>query len=91
LVARENLIEKAGCSLPVLMGSSALKPMELPAPSQVDSKVSMLKKGRNWIISASGGVAINANGVLEKVRKSDAPVAVRAKATPTASAKWCWD
>jgi hypothetical protein len=51
----------------------------------------MLKKGRNWIISASGGVMIRSWEVVEKARTSDAPVATRAKALPGPSPKWSWN
>jgi hypothetical protein len=91
MIAKENLPEKAGCSLSTLIGESTFKTVECPAPSQVDSKVSMLKKGRNWIISASGGVAIHPMEIVEKAKTSDAPAAVWGKATPGNSAKWCWN
>ena len=61
LVAHERLADKAGCNLPALMQESTLKTLELPAPTQVDSRVSMVKQGHNWIISASGGVNIRNN------------------------------
>ena len=51
LVAHERLADKAGCDLPALMQESTLKTLELPAPTQVDSRVSMVKQGHNWIIS----------------------------------------
>jgi hypothetical protein len=51
----------------------------------------MLKKGRNWVISASGGVAIRSWELVEKARTSDAPAATRAKALPAPSPKWSWN
>jgi hypothetical protein len=91
LIARENLSEKSGCSLPLLMDASLLKTQELPAPKEIDSKVTMLRNGRNWQISASGGVAIYCWGMLDKARKSEAPTVVRTKAAPSDAAKWCWN
>jgi hypothetical protein len=91
LVARENLPEKAGCNLPVLLDSAGLKTMELPAPAQVDSKVSMLKKGHNWVISASGGVLIHAFSVLEKAQKGVISDAVREGAVPGTGSNWWWN
>ena len=44
--------------------------LELPVPKQVDSKTSMLKKGRNWVISASGGVAIRSWELVGKVGRA---------------------
>jgi hypothetical protein len=91
LIVKENLPAKAGDSLPVLMDSSAVKIVQYPAPKQVDSKTSMLKKGHNWLISASGGVSIQSWAIVDRAQKSDAPATVRAKAAPTASATWCWN
>ena len=91
LVARENLPEKAGCSLPLLLDSQRLKTAEFAAPTQVDSKVSMLRKGHNWVISASGGVAIHPWGMVEKAQASEAPAAARAKAAPSDSSAWYWN
>jgi len=91
LVAKERLTDKAGYSMPVLLDPVQVKTDEFPAPKQVDSKVSMLKKGRAWVISASGGVALNSWGIAEKARQSDAPAAVRTKVTPGQNSTWWWN
>ena len=54
LMAHERLIDKAGCHLPALMQESTLKTLQLPVPTQVDSRVSMVQQGRNWVLSAFG-------------------------------------
>ena len=91
MIVKENLPAKAGDSLPVLMDSSAVKLQQYPTPKEVDSKTSTLKKGRNWLISASGGVSIQSWAIVDRAQKSDAPAAVRAKAIPAAAANWCWN
>ena len=91
LVVKERLTERAGYSMPILLDPVQVKIDEFPAPKQVDSKVSMLKKGRNWIISASGGVSLNSWGVADKVRQSEAPTVVRTKAAPGKSSNWWWN
>ena len=91
IVARIRFQEPDRCGLPLLLDESLVKTAELPSATQVDSKTSMLKKGRNWIISASGGVMIRSWEVVEKARTSDAPVAARAKALPGPSPKWSWN
>ncbi|MGD0900823.1 MAG: hypothetical protein ABR915_23575, partial [Thermoguttaceae bacterium] len=70
---------------------SVVKTAELPVATQVDSKTSMLKKGHNWILSASGGVAIQSWGLVEKARTADAPATARAKSVPGPGAKWSWN
>ena len=91
LVAKERLTEKAGYSMPTLLESPAVKPDAFNAPKQVESKASVLKKGRNWVISASGGVAINSWAMADKVKPSDAVAPVRAKAVAAENAGWCWN
>ena len=51
---------------------SLLKTAELTAPTQVESKVSMLKKGRNWVISASG-VTIRPSEIVGRAQTGNAP------------------
>ena len=88
LVAKERLTEKAGNSLPTLLESPALKPDAFDAPKQVPSQASVLKKGRNWVISASGGVAINSWLVVDKAQPSDKVAPVRAKFVPAGNNWW---
>ena len=47
LIWREHLTDRAGFTLPTLMDDTAFKSVELVAPKQVESKASMLKRGRN--------------------------------------------
>jgi len=91
LIVKENLPAKAGYSLTSLTDPSLLKVAEYTIPKQVDSKASLLRKGHNWMISASGGVAIYPWMMVDKAQQSDAAAAVRAKATPASAAKWCWN
>ncbi len=91
LIVKERLPEKAGYSLPVLLSSNDLRPVEFNAPKQVPSRASVLEKSRNWIISASGGVAINSWAIADKTRQSDAVAPVRAKAAATNDTKWWWN
>jgi hypothetical protein len=90
LVARERLTDKAGCMLAALLQESILKTIELPAPTQIDSRVSMVKQGRNWIISASGGIDIRPEQFVSQARESRDPAQARAKAKQGGKA-WCWN
>jgi hypothetical protein len=89
LVAKENLAQRAGHDFALLFDTASVKTDEFAAPKQVDSRVSMMKKGTNWIISASGGVAIHAWSTVQDAQKSAAPAAARAKLAPADTAKWC--
>jgi hypothetical protein len=91
LVAREHLAAKAGCDLAALTQDSMFKAVQLPAPTQVDSKASMVKKGRNWVISVSGGVMIRPSEIVGKAQVGAAPATARAKAAQVDSSKWFWN
>ena len=67
-------------------GRKDLQDGGVPAPKEVDSKASIL--GRH--IAVSGGVSIQSWLIVDRAQKSDAPTAVRAKATPAGPA-WCWN
>lgn len=91
LLFKERLLEKAQCSLPTLLDSTSLAREEYPVPKAVDSKATVLKKGRNWIISASGGVLINSWQIVDKTEKSDEPTKVRQKSAAGAKQRWFWN
>jgi hypothetical protein len=90
LITKERLAEKAGCNLPVILDSGRVELDQFPAPQQVDSQASVVRKGRNWVISASGGVQIPSWAVAEKAELAEAPAAVRATAAPQGDA-WWWN
>jgi hypothetical protein len=54
LIEKERLLDIAGVQLPRLMNDEALD--RYPAPKQTPTKVSATKKGRQWVMTASGGV-----------------------------------
>ncbi|MBN2476785.1 MAG: DUF1598 domain-containing protein [Pirellulales bacterium] len=91
LVVKERLGERAGYSMPVLLDPADVKTVELPAPKQVGSIASLMKKGRNWIISASGGVSVNSWGIADNVRQGETPVQLRETAAPKENTHWWWN
>ena len=90
LISKEKLAEKAGNSLPLLMDSARVQTDPFAAPRQVDTQASLLRKGNNWVMSASGGVQIDSWGALKQIQPSDAPAALRAKTIP-APGRWWWN
>ncbi len=91
LIVKERLPEKAGDSMPTLMLSPEVKTEQFNAPKQVASMASVLKKGRHWVISASGGVAIHSWGIADTVKASDAVAPIREKAAAGEGAGWYWN
>jgi hypothetical protein len=92
LIVREQLATKAKHSFSLLYDAADLPAEEYDVPKQTDSKASSLKKGSNWIITASGGVEIQAAQVVEKREKSESlePTRQQAAAQPT-SKSWWWN
>ena len=88
LIAKERLAEKAGHSMPTLLESPAVKPETFNAPTQVESKASVLHKRGGWVISASGGVSINSWGLADKVQPSDTVAPIRSKVADAKSDNW---
>ena len=61
------------------------------APKHVETKASALKRGNGWVISASGGVAINSWVLADKVRVNDAIAPVRTKSVAADNSDWWWN
>jgi hypothetical protein len=92
LIVKERLPEKAGCNLPAMLGPKGSKTGELPVPTTVESQASVLRKGRGWVISASGGVLVNSWGIASNAQRSDEVGPVRASAAKKPkTATWWWD
>jgi hypothetical protein len=90
LLVKEQLPQKAQQSLPVLMSSNELKPIESYAPKHIATQVNFVKKNRNLGV-ASGGVAINSWGIADKTERSAKLDPVRAKAAPKNESTWWWN
>jgi len=91
LIVKEDLSQKAGSSMPLLLDPTDVDIANFPAPKQVDSKASVLKKGRKWIISASGGVLVDSWAIVEKVKQDNSLDKVRTKAIADESTNWWWN
>jgi hypothetical protein len=60
VISKEGLIERAGCDLSLLTrADSDLVLASLHPPRTVDTQCSFTKRGREYLITASGGVQID--------------------------------
>ena len=87
LIEKEQFLSLAGLELPQMMAEAAV--VQYHAPRQVDSKVSFVKQGRNWIVSASGGVQFLPWQVADKTELSDEVAKVREQLSTT-NGRWYW-
>ena len=91
LLAKEQLLAKANCDLPMLWGSQAkLSVTEMNVPKEVESLCSSVKRG-NSVIVMSGGVQIGSWQVADKMETRPAVAASRAKAKAASSKSVWWN
>jgi len=91
LVVGENLPEKANYSFPLLMDTGKLETVALNAPKDVRSQASVLRKGKKWIISASGGVEIPSFALASDQETNNAVYPAREKAENASPRHWWWN
>ncbi|TWT32117.1 DUF1598 domain-containing protein [Blastopirellula retiformator] len=92
LISKENMLKKADLELP-MMGEStnSMTQQEYYAPKNVPSIVSALKKGRNWVITVSGGVDINSWAVADNNEAVATMQPLREQNAKTGGATWWWN
>lgn len=88
LVEKEGLLERAGAALPYLMGEEQVSAYY--APRQVATQASLIRKGRQWVVSASGGVEIYPRRLVDAVEVSEGIAPVR-ETVDLATDTWWWN
>jgi len=98
LIQKENLLDKVNLHLQYLLNDKMLTTTVFNPPKQVDSKVSFLKKGKNYVVSVSGGVALQPWEIIQKQETStaidpirDAAAKARTAAEESRADPWWWN
>lgn len=91
LLTKEDLPGLAGCDLSLLLDDKQIAVAEYHAPKTIASEASVLRKGRGWIVSISGGVDVNSWAVLEKAEVHAELATTRKAATRGDDKRWWWD
>jgi Protein of unknown function (DUF1598) len=92
LIEQEHLADKADCRIELLTNAKQLPIEQYQVPKQVDSKASLVKKGHDYVISASGGVQFQPWAVIRDSKVDDSAAATRGKMVAAAKASaWWWD
>ncbi|MDZ4782750.1 MAG: DUF1598 domain-containing protein [Planctomycetia bacterium] len=91
LISKEQLAEKSNCSLDVLLDTNAVRVPQLNAPKQVPTQANFVKKGGNFVISASGGVQINSWLIANENKVSEEMAPARDDAAKARQNNWWWD
>jgi hypothetical protein len=87
LIEKEQLLDQAGLELPRLLEQELLE--QFDAPQTIASQASFVKKGRNFVISASGGVQLYPWEIIAQ-REESAELAALHERTGAGDA-WWWD
>ncbi len=87
LLEHEQLLTQAGLDLPQMMQAASVA--HFHAPTKVDSMVSFVKPGRNWIASVSGGVQFLPWLVADNTEQDDTISDMR-KQVSSSDNRWYW-
>jgi hypothetical protein len=91
IIERNDLRGVAGCQLETLYGDNSLAAIELwPTPTTVATQSSFIKVGRQYVITASGGVQIDSWKWASRTAIAADLADARTKATRAPDASWTW-
>lgn len=90
LIAQERLAAKAGLDLAVL--TDGLHLASYTVPKAVDPQCSFIRGRSGWVVTASGGVDINAFEIVQRQQTVEDIAAMRTTAMAAAHGnRWWWD
>jgi hypothetical protein len=95
LIVQEQLAQRADCDLSLLLGQAGQPELDgeltvLPPPRSVDPQCSFIRGTSGWIVTASGGVDVNAFEVVESQQLDPTLAQNRSEALATAE-NWWWN
>jgi Protein of unknown function (DUF1598) len=91
LIVKDQLPEKANYSMSVFLHDDQLATEKFNLPTQVSTQASVLQKGSNWLISASGGVEMHTWQMAAKTEPTSDLAPIRQKAVLPEGDRWWWN
>ncbi|HWB01136.1 MAG TPA: DUF1598 domain-containing protein [Pirellulales bacterium] len=91
IITAQDLPAKAGYSFSLLTDPTQLATDEYDAPRTTASRASVIKRANGYIVSASGGVEIRTDELLEKIEQSPTLDPAARAAAPAAETRWWWN
>ena len=89
LIVQEQLATRAGCDLSYLTGS--VETANYAVPQAIDPECSFVKGRSGWVVTASGGVDVNAFDVVSNQVEDETLAAIREKTKTTETIRWWWN
>ena len=90
LIQKEGMLEQVGGTMPTLFGENRDFVLQSwNPPKTVDSQCSFVKRGNDYLITASGGVEIDPLPIASRSQVSRRPSEVR-EASPFKPGRWWW-
>ncbi len=92
LIVQEQLDKRAGLDLSVLMhDGDTIQPISYDIPKSIDPQCSFIKGRAGWVVTASGGVDINAFEIVENQTTDPTVADKRAIAIASSNSSWWWN
>ncbi len=92
LINQEQLAKRAGLDMSLLLDESeTIELIKFATPKSVEPQCSFVKGRSGWVITASGGVDINAFEVVENQSVNGQVAETRSSALAAANNRWWWD
>ena len=92
LIVQERLADKADLDLGVLTQSNgAVQLTSYPVPKSVAPQCSFIRGRSGWVVTASGGVDINAFEVVENQSTDTTIASQRSVALAASQDRWWWN
>ena len=91
LIVKDQLTEKAHYSMSLYLHDDQLATEKFNMPQHVASQASVVLRGADWLISASGGVEMHTWQIADKTETSAELAPVRDKAGLPADGRWWWN
>ena len=91
LLVKYQLLERARFKPVTLLNPNAIEFASYSVPQQTAPQVTATKKGRSWIVCASGGIEIDGWALVSNVKEDKALSKVRDAALDARDKPWWWD
>jgi hypothetical protein len=93
LIVQEQLAQRSGCDLSHLMGNSGeIELAQFLIPKSVEPQCSFVRGASGWVVTASGGVDVNAFEVVQSQQVDPTVAGVRARAVQSdENQSWWWN